>query len=166
MHIKKSALLVVLALSAQASAADLSKTVWSFVSGKSTQQPMMQGNKDGVVSKVWMMPDQLQAQMALLAYQPKLSTNHWAFTLMGAQLPAADYVGTKTWSLASTIKDPKDPATVMHFNRLRGGLFDGMYMVDEQIEDKKGEQARIFMLLTPQMYDQMQKNRKLRGAGQ
>ncbi|GAA5503202.1 hypothetical protein Dxin01_02957 [Deinococcus xinjiangensis] len=96
-------LLAALGLFSQASAADLSKTVWSFIAGSSRQQPMMQSNKDGTVSKMWMLPEGLQSAMALFIYAPKYSTNHWALLLGGSQLPAADYFGTGKWTPAETI---------------------------------------------------------------
>ncbi len=152
-----------LSLISGAQAADLSKTVWAYISGTSRVQPMMQSNKEGMVQKMWLTPTELQAAFGLFMYAPKLSTNHWMFVLAGPQLPAADYLGTAKWSKADVIRDAKDPKFVLHFNRLQGGMFNGLYMVDETVVED-GEQMRMLMLLTPQMYEVMKKNRNLQNT--
>lgn len=159
--LKKPALaLMALALCSVARAADLSKNVWSFIAGSSRQQPMMQSNRNGQAVKMWMEPEGLQTAMGLFVYAPKYSTNHWIFMLMGAQLPAADYFGTARWTAAETIRDAKDPGFILHFNRLVGGMYNGLYMADDVVQSK-GDQMRMVMLLTPQMFELMKKNRDL-----
>lgn len=152
--------LTALGLGSGACAADLSKTVWDYISGTSRVQPMMQAAKEGRVQKVWLTPLELQAAVALFMYEPKLSTNHWMFVLAGPQLPAEDYLGTKTWSKADTLRDAKDPNFALRFNRLQGGMFSGLYMADELV-NRDGRQMRMLLLLTPQMYAQLKKSSNL-----
>ncbi|PNY82535.1 hypothetical protein [Deinococcus koreensis] len=143
-----------LALLGSASAADYSKTLWSYVTGSVKATPLMESRVMGqIVIKIWAMPPGLPVEGIEVIYMPKVNQAHWAVKVTNPQVKANVMLGAQQLTFVKIMTDPKRTDQKMNVFRVGDGMFRNMYLAEGTLTDRSGTSARLLMLLTPQMLD-------------